>query len=127
MNFFYLMEYSGTWWSVLSRRLKACHTQKKRVPKQYPWDTIATNDTLFSKEYWYSLFLNWSLGYRNSIPRRILYYRQSNSTPSLRKTVYEYGQPLMSIGIYLVLLARSPWLHMIVHCPGEICICYHVS
>ncbi len=39
----------------MSQVLSGVYTQKKRVPKQYPWGTIATNSTLFLEGHSFSL------------------------------------------------------------------------
>ncbi len=50
--------------------LQLYYTQKKRVPKQYHWGTIATNSTLFLEgHYVYETVPLRSLGHQNSTPK----------------------------------------------------------
>ncbi len=74
--------------------------REKRVPKQCPWGTIATNGTLFSKGHQKeSKYETVPLGHWGTeiVPLRVPYYGQSNSAP--RGTIS--GPLFLSVGILL--------------------------
>ena len=79
------------------------HSEKKKLLKQYPWGTIATNGTLFSKGH--SFFLNnhvplcwWGT---KTVPLGAPNYRQANSTP----------RDIFSVPFFLSAASSYWWVH----------------